>query len=126
MARIGAEGCYFLSIIHAAEIITGNRIDAVEVYENFVRYGYMGGDCYINSPDKIFSALTGRRCAVSKESADYAPVGEEVKILRYDWDGLSHFVYCGQSVDITYDPYGDSKTVQNGKPVSSRVFRFVL
>jgi hypothetical protein len=126
MERIGAEGCYFLSLVQAAEKITRRRIDAVAMYEDFVSRGWMGPDCYMHRPELVLGSMTGWKWQVRKDTRIYKPQPGEVMILRYERAAINktwaHFVLCGSDGLVEYDPYGDSMTVRDGKPVSSRVF----
>jgi hypothetical protein len=129
MELIGAEGCYFLCLAQAAEKMTRRRIDAVAMYEDFVTRGWMGRDCFLNRPELILGAMTGKKWSVRRDTRIYKPQANEIMILRYERVTINktwaHFVLCGSDGLVEYDPYGDSMTVRDGKPVSSRVFTLV-
>jgi hypothetical protein len=125
--QIGKYGCYFLSVIRAAEKIVGRRIDAIAVYEDIVKRGWMGPDCYMHRPNEILAYLVGGTWHVQHQSRLYKPKEGEIVILRYERKdpagAWAHFVLAapdGQTVE--YDPYGDSKTVRDGELISKRVF----
>ena len=123
MTEIGKNGCYLLSIIHAAEVITHRRIDAVEVYLDAVEKKWSEIDCYLVHPDLILGSLTGRVYTIRHDKADYEGQTNEVVIRRYELSKtgvtFSHFILYSPTI---YDPYGNSTTVKFGKCVSTRVF----
>lgn len=127
--QIGATGCYFLSIVGAAERDTKKWIDIIILYLECLRRGWIGVDCYVNNPEKILGYLVGGEWTCTKDPKGYKPKPGEVVILRYErpttmqTDG--HFVLADKDGNIEYDPLGSSLTVQNGKVASCRVFRRV-
>jgi hypothetical protein len=127
--RIGAEGCYFLSIIAAAERYNGSYIDAYDAYTKALDKKIMDENCYMIAPDVLLSDLTGRKWIVRKEPLGYQPNLGEVVIYRYERvEGMktwAHFVLAGEDNSVEYDPYGKSLTVERGHIVSKRVFRRV-
>ena len=129
MSTVGRYGCYFLSIVRAAEKITNSRIDAVKIYCDATQAKFMDADCYVVQPDRVLEMMTGIRWNVRHDSMTYKPREEEVMIMRYEVvrTGVtySHFVLCSSDGSVEYDPYGNSSTVKDGKAVSSRVFSHV-
>lgn len=121
LERIGAEGCYFLSVVKAAEEIIGRYVDAYQVYLRAIDMGHMKEDCYLVRPEAILSMITGGLWVVTKEGPDYKAKPGEVVVERYErkttTGTLAHFVLPD------YDPYGDSRTRREGNKVSTRVFR---
>ena len=126
MELIGAEGCYFLSLIRAAELQILCRIDAVNAYEIAVSNLWMGKDCYLFKPARILEHLTGLTWTVRKEPKDYKIKKGDVVILRYERKTTSrtytHFVLAGEHGEVVYDPYGESRTVGEGQLMDMRVF----
>jgi hypothetical protein len=126
MERIGAEGCYFLSLVYAAEAATGKRIDAVEVYEAAVKLSLMHEDCYMVNPARIMEIMTGQKWTGRHGPSDYRPGPGEVMVMRYEHKTTSktftHFVIVDDRGNVKYDPLGASNTVRLGQPVSSRIF----
>jgi hypothetical protein len=124
---LGETGCYFLSILHAAERVTGQYIDAFAAFMLAISKGMSKENCFITDPAGLLSYLTGEKWAVSKEDWTYQCTGGEVEILRYEWQDVgvlrSHFVVGNCRGDIEYDSLGESNTVKNGKCVSKRIFR---
>ena len=129
MSTVGRYGCYFLSIVRAAEKITNSRIDAVKIYCDATQAKFMDSDCFIVQPDRVLKMMTGIQWNVRHDSVKYKPLEEEVMIMRYEVvrTGVtySHFVLCSSDGLVEYDPYGNSSTVKDGKAVSSRVFSHV-
>lgn len=124
---VGKYGCYFLSILHLAEIMTGQPIDPVRAYQDAIRYGFMDRDCYILEPGHIMAHYTRTPWSVTKEKMDYELRQGELEIIRYEWkepmNTRAHFVVGDCSGGLAWDPYGTSETVANGEPVSKRIFR---
>ena len=129
MSTVGRYGCYFLSIVRAAEKIMNSRIDAVKIYCDATQAKFMDADCYVVQPDRVLEMMTGIRWNVRHDSMTYKPREEEVMIMRYEVvrTGVtySHFVLYSSDGSVEYDPYGNSSTVKDGKAVSSRVFSHV-
>lgn len=125
--EIGESGCYFLSIVRAAEERTGKTINPVAAYIEMKKKKHLGAECFVAQPDSILSELTGIRFSVRHESKDYKAKDGEVEVLRFAWKksggGVSmHFVLgdgCGR---VAYDPLGDSYTVKHGALDSKRIF----
>jgi len=63
MGTIGRYGCYFLSIVRAAERMTGKRIDAVQIYNDATLARWMDSDCFVVKPDLIIGMMTGIKWA---------------------------------------------------------------
>jgi len=127
METLGATGCYFLSIIRAAEKIMDRRIDAIDAFIFSKNKGWVGSDCFVYNPKLVLSYLTLMNWTMVKESPNYKLVPGEVVIYRYErattLKTYGHFVLAGFDGAVEYDPLGDSQTVMNGKLVSMRVFR---
>lgn len=125
--KIGAEGCYFLSMLNAAEKLTAHYIDPYQIYLKAIALHYMGDDCYVTDPAALMRLMTSVRWTVSKESKAYQPTPKEIEILRFERSDTTktwaHFVLGDGSGGVEYDPYGDSKTVRSGALVSKRIFR---
>ena len=128
---IGEAGCYFLSIVEAANRFSKVEVDIYKAYKAAIASGWMRDDCYILDPAKLMGVLTGRHWSASKEDKLYKGAPGEIVILRYERvvtramkQGVNgHFVLAGPDGAIAYDPYGTSETVRSGKLVSKRVFR---
>ena len=127
MQRLGAGGCYLLSLVWLAERETGLRIDAVEQYLNAVRAGWCREDCYLVDPARLFSAMVGWLWTVRHEGPTYAPSRDEKEVLRYGRSVVmatyGHFVVGDGEGGVAYDPLGGSRTVADGHLVSKRILR---
>lgn len=124
-ARIGAEGCYYLSIVHIAEGILGRDIDVIDTYIWAVERGYILEDCLVVHPDLLLATLIKGEVVFHKEALSYIKGGDDIVITRYErattGHTYTHFV-VGYNGKVEYDPLGDSNTVRYGRPVSYRVF----
>ena len=123
---LGKSGCYFLSILHLAEKITGGDIDPINAYVECIAAGFMDAECYITYPGRILERYTGTMYEVSKASADAKPLPGEFEILRFErkepGTTLAHFVVGDGAGRVEWDPYQNSKTVREGSLVSKRIF----
>lgn len=124
--RIGKDGCYFLSVIRAAERVTGTYIDAYDAYVRSLAANYMDEECYLTYPERILGMLTKRNYSVRHEARNYAAKEGEIVVLRFERSvgrtTIAHFVLAGEDGTIEYDPYGVSETVHSGSLISKRVF----
>ena len=124
---IGEAGCYFLSIIHIAEMLTKERIDAVDIYEAATYTGVMEPDCFVNKPGQLLGMMVPGKWGVASFGTAYKPGEGEYEITRYERTTvvgvLSHFVCTDGDGHVVYDPLGDSLCVKLGRPVSKRIFR---
>jgi len=127
--KIAAEGCYFLSMLRAAEEVIGSYIDPYGTYLKAIALHYMGDDCYVTDPAALMELMTGKKWAIYKEGKSYQPLKGDIEILRFERVETSktwaHFVLGDGAGAVAYDPYGDSKTVRSGALVSKRIFRRV-
>lgn len=126
LLELGNYGCYFLSIVEAAERRSGKEYSILPIFLEMKKKGFIGKDSYIFFPDKILSALTGKPYTIRHERKDYKAKAGEIEILRYEWrykDNVSaHFVLGDGYGRIAYDPLAGSYTVQNGLLESKRIF----
>lgn len=125
--RLGASGCYFLSIVYLCEKQTGKQIDVIALYDKALSSGWIEADCFVAKPAELCSYLLGGKAKVSvrHETMNYKPKTNEMEITRYEYKNTgttyAHFV-CTKDGAVIYDPYGASSTVKNGKAVSKRIF----
>lgn len=126
MKLIGGEGCYFLCLVHLAEIVSRERIDAIPAFLQAVHREQVKMDCTVLLADKVLEALTGVVWKKTHEAAEYQPKDGEFEILRYERKSGSgtmvHFVVGDGRGEIEYDPMGESRTVREGSLVSKRIF----
>ena len=124
--NIGATGCYFLSIVKAAEDYTGKEIDVVHSYIKVTQLGYMDMDCYVKDPAAIMNYLTGEKWSTTKAEISYKPKPKDIIIGRFERKAsmttYTHFVLLDSNKNVIYDSFGKSRTVQDGKLMSLRVF----
>ncbi len=120
---LGNDGCYLLSIMGIAMKETKKSINPVELYTVALKNRWIKEDCFVNSPGEILGLLMGGAWTVEKVDGCYKPKTGEFVVYRYEVregrNTIAHFVLPD------WDPYGNSNTVQNGRLISSRVFRRV-
>lgn len=126
LLELGNYGCYFLSIVEAAERRSGKEYSILPIFLEMKKKGFIGKDSYIFFPDKILSALTGKSYTIRHERKDYKPKAGEIEILRYEWRGeggvSAHFVLGDGNGCVAYDPLDGANTVKNGTVESKRIF----
>jgi hypothetical protein len=128
--RIGRWGCYFLSILRAAEIETCRMIDVIRAYDEMVSALVMRDNCFILDPGAIMTLLTSKQYRGRHDRADYRPKDNEYLIQRYELETApmtvqAHFVLADKEGRVMYDPLGTSRTVKEGRLVSTRVLERV-
>lgn len=123
MKMLGEYGCYFLSLVHLAENITGKRIDAVAVYLNALKHKWTDTEATMLNPTAILSDMTGLRFSIAKEAAGYAAGQNEYEILLFNNSKYQHFVLGNGQGAVAYDPLGNSNTVASGTLTGKRIFR---
>ncbi len=127
METLGKSGCYFLAIVHLAEDIMKRTFDALQVFLAAIKLGYVKEDCFITMPEKMLEMLTENRWTVMKADKDAPIIGGSYEILRFERTDPSgtypHFVVGDGMGKVAWDPYGDSRTVREGKLISKRIFR---
>lgn len=121
MESLGKEGCYFLCLVDIAEEVLGERIDAVPAFLRAVEEGLVQMNCLVNDAAAVLMMLTGVGWSKDYKDSLYVPRESDFEILKYERKNgtgtVVHFVRPG------YDPYGDSRTVREGRLESKRVFR---
>lgn len=126
---VGASGCYFLSLLRLAEARMGIPIDVLKAYDLAVSRDLMRPDCYVTDPGALLELFIPGAWAIRHEGADYKAGPEELEILRYELaltgETKSHFVVGDGSGRVAFDPYGESRTVREGRLVSKRIARRV-
>jgi hypothetical protein len=122
MKMLGEYGCYFLSIVHIAEGITGKRIDAIAAYIDAFERKWIDKEATVLDAGSVFSALTGGKYFVSKEGASYKTAANEYEVLVFKAK-FTHFVAGDGTGKVVYDPLGNSNTVATGSIVEKRIFR---
>jgi len=129
--HIGDSGCYFLSILKAAQGIGAMDIDypgeALAWYWCGIDKGWLGDDCLVIDGAALLSHLAAVIAyTLHKESADYQAKPGDIEILRFEVEktGItySHFVLGDGKGGVAWDPWPGSLTVRNGKLMSKRIF----
>ena len=116
---LGEGGCYLISLILWAELMTGLVLNDVEIYMKSVREGWMDRDGYLIHPEKIFGLMVGGTWSVRHETADYIAKPGEIEVERWGWKKtMAEFAHFKPPFA---DPYGESETVKNGSLVSKRI-----
>jgi hypothetical protein len=126
----GDAACYALDVLKIAEKATGFKIDVIEtlcvcIDKKYIYYNWENtldnNNFFMNDPAAMLSFFTGKKWAVTKESADYAVNPGEYAVDYWQKPDLSpgHFRLPD------WDSLKDSKTVKIGKITSRRVFRLV-
>lgn len=122
---LGENGCYFFSILYLAEKISGKKFNPLDIYLDALAKRFIEKDCFINDAGKLLSMLTGQNWQHTKQDVSYIAKKDELEILYFEnpttLKTYGHFV-VGNKGKVEYDPYGDSKTVKEGKLHSKRVF----
>ena len=134
-SAIGAEGCYYLSILELARRLTGRQLDPIALYDVFTQRRnsqgafFMNPDCFVNDPVGIFEFVTGEEQVefFKTPDLDFSFKPEDLACIRYEWKTTgavrSHFVCADSDGQVNWDPLGISNTVRFGTPMSYRVFR---
>ena len=134
-ALVGAEGCYYLSILELVRRVTGIVSDPIALYDIFTQRRnsagvfFMAPDCFVNDPVGIFEHCTGEAQVEFFKTPDlsFAFEAGDLACIRYEWKRTgsvqSHFVCSNGAGQIDWDPMGISNTIRYGTPMSYRVFR---
>lgn len=124
--KIGNYGCYFLCLIKAATIATGEKLDILGIYTEATKRGCMDENCYMKDPAGLMQLLTGKRYTVSHMTDKYKAQKGEIEILNYGLQRigkyLNHFCLVLDGGEI-YDPLGDSEVRTMGKVISKRILK---
>jgi hypothetical protein len=126
--EIGETGCYMLSVIHLAEEVLGRYIDAYDTFlkaqATIVVVGHetkpvVDRDLTVWGAGELLTFLTGMNWKKEWSGASYVCKEGELEILQYYWEEEKKYHFICKD----YDPYGNSATVVNGKPIAKRIFR---
>lgn len=124
MKMLGEYGCYFLSIVHIAENITGRRIDAIAAYIDAFERKMIDNEATVLNPGAVISMLTGGKYTVRHEGSTYKTAPNEYEVLVFKAK-FTHYVAGDGTGRVSYDPLGNSNTVATGSIVEKRIFRKV-
>lgn len=127
MKLLGESGCYFLCLVHLAELVTHERIDAIPVLLAAEEKGIVNKDYLVFDAAQVMGLLTGVVWEKRYEEAGYRAGPGELEVLRYERNtgegNRAHFVVGDGHGKIEYDPLGFSRTVKEGRLASKRIFR---
>jgi len=130
--RINKYACYLMFIFYEVNKYTNYMFDPSiinDLYEVFVKHGYIDRDCYVINPEAIFGFLdlpvkyTGKHESIFRRCG---PDEFEALMFRLDRPGRKpwiHFTAGSGNGTVTYDPWGCSKAVAEGRLMSKRIFR---
>ena len=125
--QIQDEGCYFMSILFLVNKYTNIKLSTEfinQIFDVLVSVKAMSPDCYILDPEDIFNYLgmdveyTDQHEAPTRLCED-----DEIEILYFFGPAGGHFVAGDGRGNVTYDPWGVSRAVTDGRLVSKRIFR---
>jgi len=130
--RINKFGCYLMFIFYNVNKYTNYMFDPPiinDLYEVFIGHGYVDHDCYIIDPEAIFSFLDMPVKYTDKHESIFRRCREdEFEALMFRLDRPRHkpwihFTAGSGNGTVTYDPWGCSRAVAEGRLVSKRIFR---
>ena len=130
--KINKYACYLMFIFYNVNKYTNYMFDPPiinDLYKAFVEHGYIDRDCYVIDPEAIFGFLdmpvkyTGKHESIFRRCR-----GDEIEALMFRLDRPNrrpwkHFTAGSGNGTVTYDPYGISRAVAEGRLVSKRIFR---
>jgi hypothetical protein len=124
--QIQRWGCYFMSLLWHGVMEKKVSLDPEiidELYMVFQKHGLMTDSCFIQNPIGILKHLGIDARNVRKTHDSYLCSDNELEILQFKAGGeISHFVAGDSLGNVTYDPYGRSRSVLEGECISKRVF----
>ena len=125
MKHLGDEGCYFLSLLHVAERVSGKDIDPARAYVACRDEGLIRVDCFVNDPPEVLARYAGGGWTVRKEPANYQCLKDEIEILYFERVSpgviYPHFVVGDGNGKVLWDPWKGSLTVSAGQLKSKRI-----
>ncbi len=130
--RINKYGCYLMFIFYEVNKYTNYMFSPAiinDLYKIFVSHGFIDHDCFIFDPDAIFDFLCMPVQYTQKHETPFRRCREdefEALMFRLDRPGRNpwiHFTAGSGKGTVTYDPYGCSRAVAEGRLVSKRIFR---
>lgn len=124
---ISEWGCYFISMVNLAQIITGKNFTDKDVIVSWFK-NYQENDIDIESTILDTEGVLldfGVKCKfIGKKPADYVCSSDEYEILDYfnPKTAYTHFVLGNGKGECLVDPFPGSRTVREGKVRSKRIF----
>lgn len=119
LKKIGDEGCYFLCLLKACNVMEHKILDA---YYKCLRHDYIGDDCFIKDGISILRMFGMNVSKMDKVDAESINLERDykVKIACYVNGRYTHFVLYKDGE--IWDSLGDSNTVRNGVLKSWRLY----
>ena len=125
---LGDTGCFLLAMVEVAQDVLGKYIDALLVYAEALRLGYINELCLVIKHEVLLERLTGDDWQYHKEAPDYVPRHDERVIEEWKRQAVgvdyTHFAYRRPSGELV-DTLGNSVTIAKGYLKSKRVFRLI-
>lgn len=120
MSNFFLNACYAYCIAY----MYGNTADEYELTElvlQGLKKGYISQDGYVSAPQLFANLCMGKENFYT--DVKKKPYKQEIfdQIVCWEWNDKTHFVAM-RSGKIIFDPWPNSETVKNGKPVSVREF----
>lgn len=132
-AELGESACYAISLVHLAEKITKEPINAkdalgyleIGIEKKFILYNETNpndpNNFYVENPTAFLALMTGAQWTISKQDASYVPSPGDHLVVRYRRSTPKGVFYHFVTPD--YDPLGESLTRIHGVIDGYRVFR---
>jgi hypothetical protein len=120
MEILGKDGCYVDCIVHLGESQVHERLDVIPIFLEALGKEQVTMNCLVLDAAALLSDITGVKWTKRTEGPDYIAKPGELIIDR--WERTTGSGTVVHFVTFDYDPYGDSRTVREGKLVSKRVF----
>lgn len=131
--EINRYGCYYMSLLWWVNKKTGYQFDPKEIlrlYGVFIDREAMEKDCYIKDPCGILSYLGLEVRGVEVVGHSQATEDGQFEVLYFERSShgrvIPHFTAGDGHGHVTYDPWGESRTVSDGVLASKRIFTEVL
>ena len=129
MENLFGHSCYCYSLAYLLSGTTDIKVLTKHVlngwYNNFVDDGG-----FISKPVEYYNSIAkewGKPCIRDVEKPGISSLSElpddKDYVVEYQYGKQSHFVVANRN-GVVFDPYGNSNTVRNGKPVSWRKYVF--
>lgn len=130
--QIKKYGCYFFALLWYGNKLENYPLGVDEIlslYHIFIDHKFMREDCFIDDPVGILKSLNVAVQWFGWKDKDYQCSRGEYEILvftrRSEITGalVKHFVAGNGNGIVTYDSWGESVTVQQGRLASKRILR---
>lgn len=130
----GAGACYVSVALEIAEAAGGRPIDALRAFDSLLASGLVAENGYVlDAVALIEHLLPGTKWEVEKvgpEGRAQGPWEWEALLFarpgdrsRGEPEEVTHFVLGDRAGGIASDPYGQSRTVREGRLIGKRIFR---